>query len=298
MTTNPVVDFALAIASAGLGNPDITPDGVVHRFHCDGDRPGTRNGWYALYLDGTPAGVFGSWKTGITETWCSVSTAGQTPEQRSHLRKLIEQAKAERDQEQRQRNAKAAEKAHGMLENSKPADPHHPYLIAKQVQAHGIRQIGADLLVPVYVDRELTSLQTISRDGSKRFLTGGRISGGSYLIHDQTHRDELLICEGFATGASLHEHIGADVYCAFNANNLLAVARYVRQQHPEAKIIVAADDDRWGDGSNPGKTKARAAALDVGAKMLVPDWTGMDIGSWPTDFNDWYRLRGTKEVQA
>lgn len=295
--TNPIIDFSSAIAAAGLGNPDVIPDGAVHRFHCDGDRSGTLNGWYCLYTDGTPAGVFGSWKTGITETWCSVSTADQTPEQRANLRALIERAKEQRDQEQRERNAKAAEKARGMLENSKPADPSHPYLITKQVQAHGIRQIGADLLVPIYVDRELTSVQTIGRDGSKRFLAGGRISGGSYLIDGQTRRAELLICEGFATGASLHENTGASVFVAFNANNLLPVARYVRHQHPEANIIVCADDDRWTEG-NPGKTKARAAALDIGAKLLTPDFSGFDLSTRPTDWNDWYRLRGTKEVQA
>lgn len=296
--TNPIIDFSSAIAAAGLGNPDVIPDGAVHRFHCDGDRSGTLNGWYCLYTDGTPAGVFGSWKTGITETWCAIERDQQTPEQRAHLRELIEQAREQRDQEQRQRNAKAAVKARGMMERSKPADPNHPYLTNKQVQPHGIRQIGADLLVPIYIDGGLTSVQTISRGGSKRFLTGGRITGGSYLIDDQTHRDELLICEGFATGASLVEHIGAAVFVAFNANNLLAVARYVRQQHPEAKIIVCADDDRWTEG-NPGKTKARAAALDIGGKLLIPDFNGFDLSSRPSDWNDLYQLRRqNREVSA
>src|SRR5258708_6250867 len=49
---------------------DILGDGSLHRFHIEGDRPGTRNGWYVLHLDGIPAGSFGSWKTGDTYTWC------------------------------------------------------------------------------------------------------------------------------------------------------------------------------------------------------------------------------------
>ncbi|MBK1619827.1 hypothetical protein CKO42_15525 [Lamprobacter modestohalophilus] len=296
-TTNPALDFALAIHAAGLGNPTIIPDGNVHRFRCDGDKPGSKNGWYALYLDGTPAGVFGSWKLGRTETWCSVSADDQTPQQRADLRALIEQAKRERDQQQRDQYAKAADKAKVILDSTTPADPYHQYLITKQIQPHGIRQQGIALQIPVTVGNSLSSVQTIFPTGVKRFLTGGRIAGGCYLISDQVRREELLIAEGFATGASLHEAIGAAVFVAFNANNLLAVARYVRSQHPKANIIVCGDDDRWTEG-NPGKTKARAAALDIGAKLLMPDWTGLDLDTKPSDFNDLYRLRRAAQGAA
>lgn len=297
-TTNPILDFAAAIHAAGLGNPNIIPDGKVHRFRCDGDKPGSKNGWYALYLDGTPAGVFGSWKLGRTETWCSVSADDQTAQQRANLRALIKQAKRERDQEQRERNAQAASKASNIIELSAGADPRHPYLVRKQIEPHGIRQQGVALMIPVTVAGELSSYQTIYADGTKRFLPGGRINGGCYLINDQTRSDELLICEGFATGASLHEEIGAAVFVAFNANNLLAVARFVRRQHPKAKIIICGDDDRWTEG-NPGATKARAAALDIGGLLLMPDWTGLDLSTKPTDFNDLYRLkRQNTEVSA
>lgn len=290
-TTNPTADFAAAIAAAGLGSPTITPDGQLHRFRCADDKAGTKNGWYALYLDGTPAGVFGSWKLGSIKTWCAVDRDQQTPQQRANLRALIEQTKRQRDDEQRDRNAKAAARAKAMIGASTAADPRHQYLVNKQIQPHGIRQQGIALLIPVYVGDSLTSVQTIYPNGTdKRFLKGGRIAGGHYFINDQTRRDELLICEGFATGATLHEQIGAAVYVAFNAGNLLAVARYVRSQHPRANVIVCGDDDRWTDG-NPGKTKAREAALDIGAKLMMPDFSELDLSTKPTDWNDWYRLR-------
>ena len=289
MSINPSLDFAAAIANAGLGNPSIIPDGAIHRFRCDGDKSGSLNGWYCLHLDGTPAGVFGSWKLGIIETWSSVSAEEQTPQQRADLRALIQQAKRERDQDQADRNTKAAERAKKIMESSTPADPRHAYLLTKEIRPHGIRQQGVALLVPVYIAGKLSSIQTLYPDGSKRFLKGGRINGGCYLINDQTRRDELLVCEGFATGASLHEEIGAACYVAFNANNLIHVVRYVRRLHPKATIVVCGDDDRWTDG-NPGKTKARAAAIDIGAKVLMPDFTGLDLSSKPTDFNDMHRL--------
>lgn len=297
-STNPTFDFAQAIAAAGLGAPDkIIPDGKVHRFRCDGDKPGTKNGWYVLHLDGTPAGVFGSWKLGRTETWCAVSAEDQTPQQRADLRALIEQAKRQRDAEQRERYAQAAERAERMMGVSAPADPQHPYLVRKEIEPHGIRQQGVALLIPVSVNGRLASVQTIYPDGIKRFLKDGRTAGGYYLINDQTHRPELLICEGFATGATLHERIGAACFVAFNANNLLPVARHVRDRHPQANIIICGDDDRWTEG-NPGAAKARAAALDIGAKLLMPDWTGLDLSSKPTDFNDLARLQRAAEGLA
>ncbi|MCF7995189.1 MAG: toprim domain-containing protein [Chromatiaceae bacterium] len=298
ITTNPVLDFSSAIAAAGLGIPDrITPDGKVHRFRCDGDKPGTRNGWYCLHLDGTPAGVYGSWKLGRTETWCAIERDLQTPKQRADFQALIKRAKRERDQEQRDAYAKAAERAKTMMTHSEPADPQHPYLVAKQIKPHGIRQQGVALLLPVYVTDELTSIQTIYPDGSKRILKNGCTKGGCYLINDKVRREELLIAEGFATAASLHEEIGAACFVAFNANNLLGVGHSVRRQHPEAKIIICGDDDQWTDG-NPGATKARAAALDIGAKLMMPDFSGFDLGTKPTDFNDLARLRRAAQGAA
>ncbi len=84
--------------------------------------------------------------------------------------------------------------------------------------------------------------------------------------------------------------IGTRVAVAFNANNLLPVARTARHQHPNDEIVIAGDDDRWTVG-NPGRTKAQRAALEIGAKLLMPDFSGMDLDTKPTDWNDWHALR-------
>jgi len=154
----------------------------------------------------------------------------------------------------------AAKRAEAMLTHSQPASPDRPYLTAKSVKPHGIRQQGSGLLIPIYVGNELPSMQSIFPNGDKRFLPGGRISGGCYLIPDETTNKLILIAEGFATGATLHERTGAACYVAFNANNLLPVARYVRAQHPHGDIIVCADNDAWTNG-NPGVTRAMLAAM-------------------------------------
>lgn len=284
--------FAEAIASAGLGNPDILADGELHRFRTADDKAGRRSGWYLLHLDGCPAGAFGSWKHGLTETWCAKDRERMTPRERADFQALIESVKRQQRIERAKQWQQAAAKAAVIWEQATAADPLHPYLLKKGIQPHGLRQQGIGLIIPVFADGQLASVQTIYPDGTKRFLAGGRTVGGCYRIEDViTRATPMLICEGFATGASLHEAIGAPVIVAFNANNLLPVARAIRRQHPNDAIVIAGDDDRWTAG-NPGQTKARQAALEIGAKLLMPDFTGMDLSTRPTDFNDWFRLRG------
>lgn len=290
-TWHAVDAFRDAIIASGLGDPgQIAADGEIHRFSTADDKHGGKSGWYSLHLDGLPAGIFGSWREGSTQTWCSVSRDRLTPAQRADIRRMVDATKAKRAAEIATRHAAAASKANRQWDSASPANPNHPYLLKKAVKPHGVRQQGIALLVPVFVGADLVSLQTIMPDGGKRFMSNGRMSGGSYLIDDATRRAEVLIAEGYATAATLHEEIGAACYVAFNAGNLLAVARTVRHLHPAGNIIVCADNDAWTDG-NPGLTKAKAAAIDIGAKLLTPDFSGMDLSGKPTDFNDWYRLR-------
>ena len=182
-----------------------------------------------------------------------------------------------------------------MWTQARPAAPRHPYLVVKQVGPHGIRQSGSLLLVPVTDGERLISLQTITTTGDKRFLKGGRMASGFYSIADAPRPSPLLIGEGFATVATVVEQTGCPGLVAFNAGNLLAVAQVMRRRYPETAIIITGDNDQWTPG-NPGATQARAAAVAIHAKLLIPDFTGLDLSSQPTDWNDFYRL--TRANQA
>ncbi|MBU4563240.1 MAG: DUF3987 domain-containing protein [Desulfarculus sp.] len=104
----------------------------------------------------------------------------------------------------------------------------------------------------------------------------------------------LLVCEGLATGLSLHEAAGLTVVVAFAANNLEVVARMVRERYPKREIILAGDDDHATTG-NPGASKARAAALAVGGKLALPVFTPRGSG---TDFNDLHQAQGLEAVRT
>ena len=77
------------------------------------------------------------------------------------------------------------------------------------------------------------------------------------------------------------------VVAAFDCGNLMDVAQVVRANMPKAIIIIAGDNDRNTPG-NPGLTKARAAAIAVGGKLLIPQFADGEIGS---DWNDWITNR-------
>ena len=56
-------EFCIAMRSAGIATKaDIIADGMVRRFHVEGDRPGSKNGWYILHIDDAPYGEFSTWK--------------------------------------------------------------------------------------------------------------------------------------------------------------------------------------------------------------------------------------------
>ncbi|CAI06856.1 toprim domain-containing protein [Aromatoleum aromaticum] len=266
----------------------IEADGLLHRFHVEGDRRGTLNGWYSLHLDGRAAGVFGSWKTGLRSTWAADGKRMTDPE-RDAFAKLIEAARQKAQAERRAEHEARAKEARAEWDAAAPAGAAHPYLTAKGVKAHNLRQRAGLLIVPLFdAFGLLWNVQRIAPDGGKRFRPG-RAGGLFSPVGDLTDPARLLICEGWATGATLHEESGLPALCAMNAGNLLPVAKAARAAWPAAELVICADNDRGTEG-NPGVTAATAAANATGAALIVPQFPE---GASGTDFNDLAALRRT-----
>lgn len=258
------------------------PDGMIHRFRVPGDKPGTLNGWYLLFADGIASGVFGSWKAGGSQTWSSRTPAD--PLEAQLIAQRIEQARQQRASEQQRRQQAATEHAQRTWQAAQAADPGHAYLRGKAVAPYGLRQHGGALLVPLLCDGRMVNLQRIYPDGGKRFLPGGQVRGCHAPIGEIASGQPLYICEGWATGASLHAATGAAVACAMNASNLLPAAQRLQRQHPDAVLIIAGDDDRQTEG-NPGRTAATQAAASLGCGLVMPPWSGAEPLHL-SDFND------------
>lgn len=270
-------DFKAALDAAGLPTKEkISPDGRMHRFHVEGDRPGSKNGWYVLYGDGLPSGAFGSWKTGFKGTWCAKPQNTLTPAERREFSDTIKKAEQQRAREEETRRSEAREKALSIWKASPPAPQDHPYLVKKGVRNHGLRLHKTSLVIPMRDSAGvLHSLQFIDGEGNKRFLSGGRKKGCYFAIGSPS--ESLCIAEGYATAASIHESTGLPCAVAFDSGNLEAVALALRAKFPEIEITLCADNDANTPG-NPGLTKAREAAAACGALLAVPPVPG--------DFND------------
>lgn len=289
-TGDAIEDFHIAMQRVfGPLNWQPIADGKIRRFHIAEDRFGTQNGWYII-SSGAISGKFGSWRTGRTYNWNNrnpSSTLGNLL-----FRERTEQLSHNRLAKQHKTQAAAAKGAHHLWQNSTRPDPHHPYLSAKGCNPHGLRQIGNTLLVPIFHGGHLVNLQRISPTGEKRFLSGGKIKTCYSIIGIPSPLTDLYICEGWATGATIHEETGAVVACAMNSGNLLSAGQHLQTLYPDATLIVAGDDDRITEG-NPGREAAikAAAALDCG--YVFPLWP-VDAPSKLSDFNDlrqWLRSR-------
>lgn len=285
--TDAVIQFRDALQET-FGLLDWLPvaDGSIHRFRVPEDKPGTLNGWYVFYADGIASGAFGSWRDGSTRTWSSRKPAD--PLEAQLITQRIERARMERESEQARNQTAAADRAGRVWSDAEPASADHPYLTRKGIKPYRLRQAGDVLLVPLYADGLLMNLQRIMPDGTKRFLTGGRVKGCYSPIGRLEHGKPLYICEGWATGASIHADTGHAVACAMNAGNLLEVGRQLQRQHPDSLLVIAGDDDRQTEAEgkgNPGVEAASKAAAALGCAMVLPVFPP-DAPLALSDFND------------
>lgn len=239
-----------------------------------GDNKGT-GGW-CLFNEHEGMGIltYGSWHEGNKETWTNISQDYMDSSQRAAFNDAITAARRVRDEEERRIKEQAQAEFLRKWEGLQDAKNSHEYLVKKRVLAHGIKQSGDCLIVPLCSNDKIVGLQNIFPDGTKRFEKHS--SMGWFIIGEVT--DKLFIAEGYSTGASIHEATGAAVAIAFNAGNLFATASALKSKYQDIEIIIAADDDKSGP-INIGLVKAKQAADAIGARIVSPICEG-------TDFND------------
>lgn len=234
--------------------------------------------------------------------------------ERKHAEQLARrQAAQAAEAEQYRRRADDAARYAAELWAAAAAGGVSPYLQRKGVQAHSVRiDAGGMLLVPMRdAAGELQNLQRIAPKPpteeekargltEKRFLAGGRKRGMFHVIGQAEGGDLVLMAEGYATAASLHEATGRAAVVAFDAGNLAAVAEAMPARFPGARFLVCADHDADTEarsGKNPGREGAEKAArklraLGLAAAVLLPEC----LPAGGTDFNDLAQASGLGEV--
>lgn len=230
----------------------------------------------------------------------------------AEAQRLAEAKRQQRETEAaryRERADQAAREARRLWDDAADAPARPGYLQRKGVGAHGVRFLpDGTLLVPLRDEAgELQNLQRIAPEKpagdapEKRFLPGGRKTGLWHLVGDVEGATVLLLAEGYATAASVHEATGRPVAVCFDAGNLVAVAKLLPGAFPGLPLLVCGDDDQATaarSGKNPGREKAASAvraaqALQVPAAAVFPDGVAED-GS---DFNDLATQAGADAVR-
>jgi putative DNA primase/helicase len=275
-------DIRAALLNAGIEPHNLDTlltalpgaDGKLLRFPT-ASKPRSKNGWLIAYHDrGLPfVVVAGDWSTGAETKWIADTGETLTDAERRELKRRMADARQARETEQANQWEQAAARAARRWHDSTPADPNHPYLLRKGVQAHSARQQDRELvLLLTDFTGKAWSLQTIDHAGDKRLMASGRKAGNFIVVDGPDYPARVLICEGYATGCTLAEiDPAALVLAAVDAGNLQAVTTGARNRWPAADIVVCGDDDRQTEG-NPGATNARAAAIAAGARYALPEW--------------------------
>jgi putative DNA primase/helicase len=174
----------------------------------------------------------------------------------------------------------------------------HPYIIRKQIQPHGIRINNENkLIVPLYdINGNIQGLQEISPAEKKRFTKGTSKKACFYPIGELEGANTVLICEGFATGASLYAASNIPTVIAFDAGNLEPVTGVIKQTYNNSGIVICGDDD-WYKETNVGNNKAKEAAEKYNCYAVFPEFNAESKKQKVSDFNDLHVLEGLKSVQ-
>ncbi|MCY4641768.1 MAG: DUF3987 domain-containing protein [Gammaproteobacteria bacterium] len=285
--------FRDAIRSTSMEPPEDIKSGTFHRFPGIGKGKGNTAGWCVLFPSGY-SGAFGDWSSGLRKNWRAKSDKPLTEAEKAEYKRHIEEAKKRATAEKKRQQINTARKAKSIWEKAQPANSKHPYLIRKGIRPCAAREYKGLLVMPVMFEGKIVSLQFIARDGRKRFLRGGLVTGGHCAVDKAQDTKTICIAEGFATAATVHEATGFLTIIAFCARSLETVAKYVRQKIPESSIVICADDDIDTEG-NPGITEANKAARAVGAKVAIPKF-GDQRPDGASDFNDLAKLKNGREA--
>ncbi len=312
---DPTAELLQAMAQVGL-NPmriqwDGVPEGPFHRFPGIGQERGDA-GYYKAFVDQRSA-IFGDWRT--KEQWVWPRDNPRWMEATEHL-KPLSAAEVEK-----QKRAAAAALAKAEKKDTRiildlwaraKECKNHPYLEAKGIRNVSFLRSIIDpeteedmLLIPMRnVQSEIRNIQRIWPDGTRLQM---RQRGGSSGLYNTIGANRfkqsktLYVCEGWATGWTIHLASNTAVIVAFFDSGLKTVGEIIQRRYPDAKLIFAADNDRWsfvprnGTKVNPGVYAAMQAAEAVGGEYCIPDFP--NLTDKPTDFDDLRQMTDLETVR-
>lgn len=263
-----------SLRSFGLSFDQLIVNGKINRCHSDSSKKRNKNGWYCVrefkcqfYCN------YGCWVTGQKGKCSTLNGSGVENV------KIWKELESIRITEELILRKEGKARAKRFISMCQPAGSDHQYIIKKKIKPCGAMLCGRFLVTPLFdCHGDLSSYQTITEDGEKKMMYGpGLVSDCCFPI--QGDEKNICICEGYATGATIHEATGFKVLCAMNAGNLPKIARIAVKQFPESRIIITADNDHTKD-VNTGLIAGKKISEELGLPCVWP----IDIVG--SDFND------------
>lgn len=305
--TDHLSDFLSFLNSKGISARDsneIIPDDKRRRYSLLDDKANKKTGSYQLSTDGAFAyGWALDFREGVTHPWHSKGLKTFSVQERVEYAEKIKEMKKKQETERKALTNEAAKSAAVIWQLGKKVGS-SPYLEKKQVELNGARFTENNkIIIPIYREDKIRSLQYIYNNGFKQFLENGELKGGFWWITTKEEdKSVLLIAEGFSTAASIRKATGLPVIIGFNASNMVAVVTAIRKKYPQSTIVICADNDAFvkkpnGAQFNPGIHYAQqAAGANGGAVVTWPEFPDNEINKF-TDFNDAYIHLGAEYVK-
>lgn len=289
-----VLDFMRQLDASPAPYERLFIDDALHRYDIDGDRRGSKCGAYCIHPDGIPAGFVQDWKRNTKANW-KFDTSDMPQEQRNYYdskeyKEKCELKKQQRKAELEKKHAEIADFCRIQIATLPDAPENHKYLQSKQIYPYGVKFNGKSLAVPLRdIDGNVKSIQWIEPNGDKRFHTESAPKGSFWSVALDTINENsegtILLGEGFATMAKVHELTGLPCVAGISCHFFDAVAVALKRKYSKCKVIMTADNDLGTQirrGFNPGIQQAQNlvnAGLAVGIAAPVFDN--------PEDGTDW-----------
>ncbi|MBK4785364.1 MAG: DNA primase [Pantoea sp. Pent] len=168
----------------------------------------------------------------------------------------------------------SAQETAGNAYLSRKGWPEYVSLTLTQPQKVAItRYCYGDLIVPLHdMSGALVNVQLINAAGEKRALKGGQVKGTCHVLGTGKTPKRIWLAEGYATGLTVHNLTGDEVWITLSSTNLLSLAGLGREKHPSLPLVIAADRDLNGDGQRKAQQAAAACNGTVALPPVFGDW--------------------------
>ncbi len=153
------------------------------------------------------------------------------------------------------------------------------------------------------LDGTITGAQIIKPNGEKRLVAGTQKKGSFIHLSKITGTPNTIIItitEGYDTALTVRQLHKGVVLVAIDESNLLTVVALVRTQWPDAKVILAAEND-WHEPEERdknGKLKKNIGKISAEKTAIaINGWVTLPPTALKADWDDYCQYHGIESVK-